>query len=110
MSRPLNDHGMLATDERLGIGFRLEDLTAAIHAGLEIKVMGTAQFARILVLHIGWLLQRVGRATHATSRRPRLFPRYSHGKAPYSSRNGDSRRNRGLSVEAGLIVDGPPDG
>src|SRR5229473_4618349 len=33
---------------RLHFGFRLQDLTAAIHARLEVDVVGTAQFAGIL--------------------------------------------------------------
>src|SRR5262249_10685130 len=72
---------------RSHFGFRLENLTAAVHAGLEVDVVGTAQFARILIFHIGRLLQGVGGATHATSRRRRLFLRDSHGWSPCSRRN-----------------------
>src|SRR6516162_2783634 len=43
---------------RSGLFPRFEDLPAAIHAGLEIDVMGPAQFARILVLDIGRPRQR----------------------------------------------------
>src|SRR6185295_10008107 len=49
----------------LGLGLDLEHLPAAIHAGLEVDVVRAAQFARILVLDIGWLLQRIGGAAHA---------------------------------------------
>src|SRR5436305_3040550 len=49
-------------------GLRLEHLAALVHAGLEIDVVGAAQFAGILVLDIGWLLQCIRRAAHATPR------------------------------------------
>ena len=39
---------------------RSEDLLAAVHAGLQVEVVRTAQFAGILVLDISRLLQRVG--------------------------------------------------
>src|SRR5205085_9365587 len=42
-------------------GLRLEHLPAAIHAGLQVDVVRTAQFARILVIHIGRTLERIGR-------------------------------------------------
>src|SRR5262249_10429642 len=43
-----------------GLLLRLEDLPAAVHAGLEIDVMGPAQLPRILVLDIGRRRQRIG--------------------------------------------------
>src|ERR1044071_7386266 len=50
-------------------GFLLfQHLPALVHAGLEVEVVRTAQFAGILVLGIGRLLQRVRRAAHATPR------------------------------------------
>src|SRR5689334_9279088 len=52
----------------LSLGLDLEDLTAAVHAGLQVDVVRTAQFARVLVLDIGGTLERVGRAAHATAR------------------------------------------
>src|SRR5688500_15583609 len=54
-SRPRRRSGLL--------GF--EDLPAAIHAGLQIHVVRTAQLARILVLDIGGGAQRIGRTTKA---------------------------------------------
>src|SRR5262249_58205767 len=42
----------------------LEDLTAAIHAGLQIDVVRAAQFAGSLVLDIGRRCERVGGAAH----------------------------------------------
>src|SRR5436305_9376935 len=53
-----------------GSGFLLglQNLAALVHAGLEVEMMRTAQFAGILVLGIGRLLQRVRRAAHATPR------------------------------------------
>src|SRR6476661_5758199 len=54
---------------RIRSGFLLfQHLPALIHAGLEVEVVRTAQFAGILVLRIGRLLQRVRRAAHATPR------------------------------------------
>src|SRR6201988_5528349 len=49
--------------------FLLQHLPALVHAGLEVEVVRTAQLARVLVLDIGGLLQRVGGAAHATARR-----------------------------------------
>ena len=49
----------------LNVLLGLQDLAATIHAGLEIDVMRTAQFAGVLVLDVGRLLERVGRAAHA---------------------------------------------
>src|SRR5690606_13089669 len=46
-----------------------EDLTAAIHAGLEIHVMRTAQLTRILVFDIGGVGDRVGRTAEAALHR-----------------------------------------
>src|SRR3954452_5823630 len=46
----------------------LQNLAALVHAGFQIEVVRTAQFAGILVLGIGRLLERVRRAAHATPR------------------------------------------
>ena len=53
-----------------------------IHAagGLEVDMVRAAQFARILVLDIGRLLQRIGRAAHAATRRRRFSFRNGHGR------------------------------
>src|SRR3954463_2599497 len=48
--------------------FLLQNLTALVHAGLEVEVVRAAQFAGILVLGIGRLLQGIRRAAHATPR------------------------------------------
>src|SRR5467141_1938675 len=47
----------------------LQNLPTLVHAGLQIEVVRTAQFAGILVLGIGRLLQGIRRAAHATTRR-----------------------------------------
>ena len=47
---------------------RLQNLSAAIHAALEVDVVRTAQFARILVLDVSWRLEGVGRAAHSAAR------------------------------------------
>src|SRR5271170_7762273 len=52
------------SNRRLG----LQDLAAPIHAALEVDVMRAAQLARILVLDIGWRLERIGGAAHAAAR------------------------------------------
>src|SRR6266545_1333441 len=69
---------------------RLEDLPAAVHAGLEIDVVGPAQLARILVLHIGRPRQRIGGAAHPAPRR-RCFA-FRNGHAVLSSSLGNIRR------------------
>src|SRR5262245_13773539 len=63
---------------RSGLGLDLEDLPAAIHAGLQVDVVRAAQFARILVLDVGRLLQRVRRAAHAAPGRRGFSFRNSH--------------------------------
>src|SRR5437016_4481653 len=52
-----------------GFLFGLQNLAALVHAGLQIEVVRTAQFAGILVLNVSGLLERVRRAAHATARR-----------------------------------------
>src|SRR5262245_50638366 len=47
----------------------LQHLPALVHAGLEVEMVRTAQLAGVLVLDISGLLERVGRAAHATARR-----------------------------------------
>src|SRR5690606_34517532 len=44
---------------------RLQHLTAAIHAGLQVDVVRAAKLAGVLVLDIGRGLQRVGGTAHA---------------------------------------------
>src|SRR5262245_56707706 len=51
-----------------GLLLRLEDLPAAVHAGLEIDVVGPAQLTRILVLDVGRRRQRIGGAAHPAPR------------------------------------------
>src|SRR5262249_10811584 len=66
---------------------RLEDLPAAVHAGLEIDVVGPAQLARILVFHIGRPRQRIGGAAHPASRRRRFAFRYGYAVLSWSLGN-----------------------
>src|SRR6202042_3676555 len=61
-----------------GVLLGLENLPALVHAGLQIEVMRTAQFAGILVLGIGRLLQGIRRAAHATPGRRRFPSGNSH--------------------------------
>ena len=52
------------TQERLETFLDLHDLTATIHAGLQVDVMRTVQFTRCLVLDIGIILERIMGAAH----------------------------------------------
>ena len=49
----------------LELFLRFQDLAALIHAGLEVDMMRTAQFAGLLVLDPGHCLKLVSRAAHA---------------------------------------------
>src|SRR5690606_21973539 len=57
-----------------------EDLTAAIHASLEIHVMRTTQLTRILVFDIGGVGNRVGRATETALHRRGFAFWHCHGR------------------------------
>src|SRR6266545_4401992 len=52
-----------------GLGSGFEHLPALVHAGLQVDVVGTAQFAGILVLDVGRPLQGVGGPAHPAPRR-----------------------------------------
>src|SRR5438552_17120188 len=80
---------------RSGFLLWLQDLTALVHAGFQIEMMRPPQLAGILVFDIGRLLQRVGGAAHAASRR-----------RGFSSRNGHNRiiLNRGTAASAGARI------
>src|SRR5262245_34089065 len=67
--------GTFLSDFRLG----LQHLPALIHAGLEVDVVRAAQLARVLVLNVGRLLQRIRRTAHATPRGRGFFLRHGHG-------------------------------
>ena len=60
------------------LGLDVQDLAAAIHAGLQIDVVRTAQFARILVFDIGGLREGVGRAAESALHRRCLSFRNCH--------------------------------
>src|SRR5215208_352853 len=45
----------------------LQNLTALVHAALEVEVVRAAEFAGILVLDVSGLLERVCRTAHATA-------------------------------------------
>ena len=79
----------------------LEHLAAAVHAGLQVDVVRTAQFARILVLDIGRSLQRIGRTAHVASRRRRLFLRNCHDDLQRAAR-GDPFRRRSYTKRSRL--------
>src|SRR4051812_29808171 len=67
-----------ATSVRSGVLLGLENLAALVHAGLQVEVVRTAQFARILVFGVGRLLERVGGTAHATPRWRGLSSRNGH--------------------------------
>ena len=52
------------TQKRLETFLDLHDLTATIHAGLQVDVMRTMQFTRCFVLDIGISLERIMGAAH----------------------------------------------
>ena len=52
------------TQKRLETFLDLHDLTATIHAGLQVDVMRTVQFTGRLVLDIGIILERIMGASH----------------------------------------------
>src|SRR3954451_13560144 len=83
---------------RAGSGFflGLQDLAALVHPALQVEMVRTAQFAGILVLDIGRLLDRIRRAAHAAARR-RCF----------SSRNGHIQNPWRVWSEASSDKDGP---
>src|SRR3979411_2422796 len=64
-----------------GFGLDLEHLPSTIHAGLQVDVVRTAEFARVLVLDIGGLLQGVGGPAHAAARRRGFSFRKCHGES-----------------------------
>ena len=52
------------TQKRLETFLDLHDLTATIHAGLQVDVMRAVQFTGCLVLDIGIILERIMGAAH----------------------------------------------
>src|SRR5690606_13343323 len=87
-----------------GFGLDLEDRAALVHAGLEIDVVRTPQFAGILVLDIGRALEGIRRTAHAAPGRRRFLLWHGH--------DGDlleptARCAEPISLrEAGLIEEG----
>src|SRR3954447_342969 len=94
-----------AVPERSGLGgFHLEDLAAAVHAGLEVDMVRAAKLARILVLDIGRGLERVGRAAHAAARRRGLSFRNGHGSSPVVRRPSKAKRPTGRAPEPAVAI------
>jgi hypothetical protein len=71
---------VLRGDPRRTSGVRLlgKNLAAAIHAGLQIDMVGTTQFARILVLDVGRGLQGIGGTAEAALHAGGFSLRNSH--------------------------------
>ncbi len=65
---------------RLCAFLRRQNLTTAIHAGLQVDVVRTTQFAGVLVFDVGRSLQGVSRAAHTALGRARFSLRYSHSR------------------------------
>ena len=81
-----------------GLGLRLQDLAAPIHAAFQVDVVRAAQFARILIFHISRGFERVGRAAHAAAR--------GRGFASGDGHRGNSKRKRaqqGPEIQARLV-------
>jgi hypothetical protein len=57
---------------------RRQNLATTIHAGLQVDVVRTAQFAGILVFNVGRGLQRISRTAHAALGRRGFSFRNSH--------------------------------
>ena len=72
---------------------RLQDLLAAIHAALQVHMMGTVKLARIRVLDIGRLRQRIGRTAHAALRRGGFPLGDGHGLRSDCSASGPPEAN-----------------
>src|SRR5262245_52563765 len=83
------------------LALRLQYLTAAIHAGLKIDMVRTAQLTGILVLDIGRGLQRVGRTAHTTLRRRSFSFWNSHGITHSSVKSPISPWRKGHMLRAG---------
>src|SRR5690606_34776819 len=86
---------------------RLENLAAAIHAGLEIDVVRTAKLAAVLVFDISRRLERVRRTAEATLARRRLPLGHCHGSTPSQRLAGrgreTSRRPREIGSSGSMI-------
>jgi hypothetical protein len=110
MKKPGAKPGSISSDSlsfKRGSGFLgldVEDLAAAIHAGLQIDVVGTAQFARILVFDIGGLCERVSRAAEAALHRRCLSFRNCHDDL----HRGQGADGRGLEFKARPYTLGRP--
>src|SRR4051812_12185870 len=99
---------------RSGSGFFLgfQDLAALVHAGFQVEVMRTTQFAGILVLDIGRLLDRIRGAAHASPRRrcfssrnghyPKSLARVVGGHRPTRTAR---RLRRGLNADKAALIE-----
>src|SRR6266699_3162485 len=58
---------------------RLEHLAAAVHAGFEVDVVGSAQLTRILILYISRPRERISGTAHSAPRRRYLAFGDGHG-------------------------------
>src|SRR4051794_20234318 len=74
---------------------RRQNLTAAIHTGLQIDMVRTAQFAGVLVFNVGSSLERVSRAAHTALGRACFSLRYSHFNYSTSQANTSNGQNGG---------------
>lgn len=103
-----------------GVLFHLQNLAALIHAGLQVEVVRTAQFAGVLVLNVSGALDRVSRTTHATPRRRCFSSRNGHSSIPCNFlcqtvwavlsigarfRAASTKRAGKIADKAGLITD-----
>lgn len=70
--------------QRLCVVFRLQNLTAAIHAALQVDVVRTVKLTRIRVFHICRLIKAMVAATPATPGLGDFTFRDRHGYLPQS--------------------------
>jgi hypothetical protein len=82
------------------LGLRLENLAAPIHAALEVDVVRTAQFARILVFDVRGRLERVGRAAHAAARGGSFASGNGHRRNSNSEAGGEARNEKARLLHA----------
>jgi hypothetical protein len=63
----------------LSVCFGSQNLAAAVHARLEVDVVGPTEFTRLLVFNIGALLQLVAGTAHADTALGHFFAWNCHG-------------------------------
>src|SRR5436190_20265424 len=89
----------------LFLGF--EYLAAAVHAGFEVDVVGSAQLTRILILYISRPRERISGTAHSAPRRRYLAFGDGHGSCSWFFGGCEANCFASIAFEAALIVDRP---